>query len=212
MSGQRRQGAEREYRAEPGSDTDVEMSGISGSPDAPRRHFRLRHPAHLDPRRAQAIYEIVADAMATGYGRSGLAPARGYRQWRRHNEAPYESATHGNHYLNNYANGIADRYGCAERAGALPVGSVVAKDSFSVTESGGILLGPLFVMQKMPQGFNYVSGDWRYTVVLPDGTLFGTTHGEGAERVQYCVTCHLAVEHQDHLYFVPAAMRADTCP
>jgi len=58
-----------------------------------------------------------------------------------------------------------------EAAGRLPVGSVIAKDSFSVTETGGILLGPLFVMEKMPAGFNPASGDWRYTLIQPDGRI-----------------------------------------
>lgn len=69
---------------------------------------------------------------------------------------PYLSATHGNHYIDKYANQTGRAYGGGKR---LPVGSVIAKDSFSVTETGGILLGPLFVMEKMPAGFSYVSGD-----------------------------------------------------
>ena len=62
-------------------------------------------------------------------------------------------------------------------------------------------------MAKMPQGFNYVSGDWKFTLVKPDGTLFGETRGPGAERVQYCVACHLARERYDHLYFIPRQYR-----
>jgi hypothetical protein len=55
----------------------------------------------------------------------------------------------------------------------------------------------------LPPGFNYVTADWKYTEILPDGTPLGETNGEGAERVEYCIACHLAVEHQDHLYFIP---------
>jgi len=67
--------------------------------------------------------------------------------------------------------------------------------------------GPLFLMEKMPAGFNYVSGDWRYTMIMPDGRIFGVTKGENAERVEYCITCHLAREDNDHLFFVPEAFR-----
>lgn len=35
-----------------------------------------------------------------------------------------------------------------------------------------------------------------------------STHGNDSERVDYCIGCHLAVEAQDHLYFVPPAYRA----
>jgi len=189
------------------SERDAEMSRISGDVEAPRRHFRLRYPARLAPRKAEEIYGIVREAMAVGYARSGLMTARAYQGWRRHNSAPYLSRTHGNHYLNNYSNELGRAYGRFEKAGELPVGAVIAKDSFSMTESGGILLGPLFIMEKMPEGFNYVSGDWKYTLVQPDGTIFGETKGHGAERVRYCITCHLSVEDQDHLYFVPEAYR-----
>ncbi len=183
---------------------DVEMSDISGDQAAPRRHFRLREPADLTPEEAQRIYEIALKALAAGYAHSGDAPAGAYFSWRRYNSVPYLSATHGNHYINNYANEAARGYGRGKR---LAVGSVIAKDSFAVTETGGILLGPLFLMEKMPKGFNYVSGDWKYSLIQPNGTLFGETNGRGSKRVQYCISCHLAVEHQDHLYFVPPAYR-----
>ncbi len=183
---------------------DVEMSEISGDRDAPRRHFRLREPADLAPGEAQQIYEIALKALAAGYARSGEPSAAAYSGWRRYNSVPYLSSTHGNHYINNYANEKARGYG---GGGRLAVGSVIAKDSFSVTETGGILLGPLFLMEKMPRGFSYVSGDWKYSLIQPDGTLFGETNGRGSQRVQYCISCHLAVEAQDHLYFVPPKFR-----
>lgn len=186
---------------------DVEMSTISGEPESPRRHYRLRNPQTLDAERGAEIYEIVRAGMTVGYSLSGLDIARNYQNWRRYNNAPYLSATHGNHYLNNYANEVARAYGDFEGAGRLPVGSVIAKDSFSVTESGGILLGSLFIMEKMPQGFSYVSGDWKFTLVKPDGTIFGATNGAGSARVEYCITCHLSRERYDHLYFVPRAFR-----
>ncbi len=183
----------------------VEMSEISGDKEVPRRHFRLRDPATLAPGEAQHIYDIAIRSLTAGYARSGVTAAESYSGWRRYNRVPYLSATHGNHYINNYANETARAYG---RGGRLPVGSVIAKDSFSVTETGGILLGPLFLMEKMPNGFNYVSGDWKYSLIQPNGTLFGETNGPGSERVEYCISCHLAVEGQDHLYFVPRAYRA----
>ena len=187
---------------------DVEMSKISGDPAAPRRHFRLVNPANLSPQRAGEIYAIVRQALQGGYSRSGSATAASYQGWRRMNTAPYLSATHGNHYLNNYVNEIgAAAYGRFEKAGTLPVGTIIAKDSFSMTRSGEILLGGLFVMEKMPKGFNYVSGDWKYAFLQADGTLFGETKGTGSKRVEYCIGCHLAVEHQDHLWFLPKPYR-----
>lgn len=186
---------------------DVEMGAISGSPEAPRRHFRLRNPAELGTDEAERIYRIASASLRAGYAASGLEEARAYQGWRRFNTAPYLSSTHGNHYINNYVNPAGGAYARFEKAGTLPVGTVIAKDSFSVTETGGILLGPLFVMQKMPPGFNYLTGDWKYKQVQPDGTLLGETGGAGEERVEYCIACHLAREEQDHLYFIPPAYR-----
>lgn len=194
-------------RAGHGAQTDVEMSAISGSPEQPRRHSRLRNPERLTSQEAQRIYDIALPSMKLGYSGSGDPSAGVYRSWQRFNTTPYLSATHGNHYVNNYANEIAADYGRFESAGTLPVGSVLAKDSFAVTRTGGILLGPLFLMEKMPAGFSPVSGDWRYSEVTPDGELLGRTGGPGARRVGYCIACHLARESFDHLYFIPEDRR-----
>lgn len=46
------------------------------------------------------------------------------------------TATHGDTYVNTYANQRAIAYGKAEKAGTLPEGSVLAKDSFELTDRG----------------------------------------------------------------------------
>jgi hypothetical protein len=171
----------------------LQIAQISGDPDKPRRHFRVRRPARLDSTEAEEIYQDLV--------------AQDYRAWRRYNTAPYLSATHGNLYINNYVNEAGRAYGRFEDAGTLPVGAIIAKDSFIVERSGEVRPGPLFVMEKMPKGFNYVSSDWRYIQINPDGEFFGETHGEGDERVAFCIGCHLAVEQQDHLFFIPGPYR-----
>lgn len=163
--------------------------------------------ARLDPNEALLIYGIIKQALGKGYGLTESTDAQEYQGWTRFDTAPYLSSTHGNHYLNNYANSIASAYGQFENAGELPIGSVIVKDSFSVTESHQIVLGPLSIMEKMPTGFNYVSGDWKFTQIQPDGTILGETNGRGSDRVEYCVACHLSVQHQDHLFFLPAPFR-----
>ncbi len=174
---------------------------------APRRHFRLRNPADLSNGEADAIYKKIQGKMARSYASSGIEAARAYQKWPLYNTAPLRSATHGRRFVNHYANAIASAYGKYEAAGKLPVGSIVAKDSFAVTDDNKTLPGPLFLMEKMPEGFNYVSGDWRYTMIMPDGSLFGTTNGVGSGKVKFCIACHLAVENQDHLYFPPTQFR-----
>jgi len=168
---------------------------------APRRHFRLRNPADLSNGEADTIYKKIQGKIARNYASSGVEAARGYQKWKLYNTAPFRSATHGRRFVNHYANPIASAYGKYEVAGKLPVGSIIAKDSYAVTDDNKTLPGPLFLMEKMPEGFNYVSGDWRYTMIMPDGSLFGTTNAVGSDKVKFCIACHLAVEKQDHLYF-----------
>ncbi len=176
-------------------------------PSGPRRHFRLRNPARLSADEAERLYVELKPDMATRYGLSGQPGVSNYQTWTRFNRAPYRSVSHGNRYLNNYGNQASQAYGRYEQAGKLPVGSILVKDSMTVSENGEAMPGALFLMEKMQAGFNYVSGDWRYTMIMPDGSLFGTTNGEGSERVKFCISCHLAVEQQDHLFFIPEEYR-----
>ena len=164
-------------------------------------------PADLSGAEAERVYDELKDDMVQRYRLSRLPAAAAYQGWTRYNRVPYRGAGHGRRFLNNYANEIARAYGRFEEAGRLPVGSVVAKDSIAVTDEGMASPGPLFLMEKMEGGFNYVSGDWRYTMIMPDGSVFGTTKGEGARRVEFCIACHLAVESQDHLHFFPEPFR-----
>ena len=184
-----------------------QAAAISGNPDKPRRHFRVRDPARLEPDAAAAIYRDMADRLSDIYGLSGVAAAADYQKWRRYNSSPYLSVTHGQRYVNNYANPLARDYGRFEQSGALPMGAIVAKDSIAVIKDGGVFPGPLFLMEKMASGFSNATGDWRYTMIMPDGSLFGVTKGKNSERVEYCIGCHLARERFDHLYYPPEKFR-----
>jgi len=175
------------------------------APGAPRHHQRIARAATLEPDAAEAIYSDLVGEMAADYARSGLPAAREYRQWPRFNRAPYRSASHGRRFVNNYASD--PRYGRFEKAGRFPVGTVVAKDSFTVTDDGHVEPGPLFLMTKMAEGFNAASGDWRYSVVMPSGEVAGVTRGENAAQVAYCIGCHLIREAYDHMYFPPPRFR-----
>ena len=180
---------------------------ISGDPERPRRHFRIRDAAYLDKSEALDIYRGLKKLMVAGYKRAGDPVASAYLDWQIYNNAPYRSATHGQRYVNNFANRLARDYGRFEEAGAFPVGAVIAKDSIAITAAGEVYPGPLFVMEKMPEGFSNAGGDWRYTMIMPDGSLLGVTKGEGAQRVEFCIGCHLAREDYDHLYFPPKEFR-----
>ncbi|MGI9507182.1 MAG: cytochrome P460 family protein [Geminicoccaceae bacterium] len=170
----------------------------------PEGHFSVDMPAELSAEEAEAIYQRVAPDMADAYAVSQDPGARDYQRWRRFNNAPYTSATHGSRYVNNYGNGLAQGYG---RSGAdlpLPEGAVLAKDSYAVTDDGDVFLGPLFLMEKMAPGFKPEARDWRYSMIMPDGSFFGMTGGDNEAKVQFCITCHeTAGDENDHLFFIP---------
>ena len=138
-----------------------------------------------------------------------MTVAQEYQGWERLNTQPYVSATHGSRYVNNYpAPEAAEAYGRFEEVGAMPAGGRIAKDSFTVSPDGRVSVGPLFLMEKMEEGFNAASDDWRYAMIMPDGSLFGMTNGQGSQNVAFCAECHAIVaDDQDSLYFMPEEVR-----
>lgn len=163
----------------------------------------------ISPAEAQAVYNCLQPDMKKAYGKAGVAQVKGFTGWLKVNAAAYQSATHGARYVNNYANKQADRhYKKFEKAGILPLGSVLAKDSFVVQPNGKVSMGPLFIMEKMNKGFNKSSGDWRYSMILPTGKVAGMTKGKGMS-MKFCAECHAGVApDQDHILLVPDEYRA----
>ncbi len=155
------------------------------------------------------MYKCLIGEMTARYAKAGLKTVSGYTGWTRVNTSPYQSATHGSRYVNNYANKhAARRYTKFEKAGLMPAGSVIAKDSFAVRPDGSTSLGPLFVMEKMTAGFSPKAGNWRYTMIMPNGAVVGTTRGKGAANVKFCAECHMSMgEGQDSMTFLPEEFR-----
>lgn len=175
--------------------------------EQPLGHFEISNPARLSAADSAAIYKDIGQELADRYRMSEDSAAVSYRSWSRHSIAPYLSATHGARFVSNYANAIARDYGRLGKGERLPVGSVLAKDSFTVRKNGQVFPGALFIMQKMQAGFNKASADWQYRMILPDGSLFGVTRGENRENVEFCIACHARKSGNDHLFYVPGDYR-----
>ena len=151
--------------------------------------------------------------MQAAYAGAGLTSDAGenisgeFSGWDLVRTAPYAAATHGGRYVSNYVNAVgAASYRTWEEGGPAPVGTVLAKDSFTVTASGAVGVGPLFVMEKMASDFNAASGNWRYSMVSPGGEIVGETNGAGSDMVAFCIDCHMAAE-RDSMFFLPEAFR-----
>ena len=187
----------------------VSIQADAQTSSQPEGHFSVDMPAELSAEEAEVIYRRVAPDMADAYAVSQDPGARDYQRWRRFNQAPYTSATHGSRYVSNYGNRLAQSYGRPDADLPLPEGAVLAKDSFAVTADGDVFLGPLFLMEKMAPGFDPEARDWRYSMIMPDGSFFGMTGGDNAAKVQFCITCHkTAGDENDHLFSVPEAFLA----
>jgi hypothetical protein len=159
---------------------------------------------------AVKVYDCLMKELKAAYAKSGSSVAASYQSWPRYSRQAFVSGTHGNRYVQNYANATARAYGAYEKAGVMPPGAILAKDSFSVTPNGKVTAGPLFLMEKMNAGFNADSGDWRYSMIMPNGSIFGTTKGAGGAKMEFCAGCHLSVAPDvDSMMFLPEEYRVN---
>ena len=191
----------------------VAMVRFDTDPSQAQEKSRLTHPAIAEPAtlsdaRAEALYQAIRGQMRDVYLASGDPVMLGYQNWTRYNRHRYRSPNHGERFVNHYGNGLAAAYGNFEEGGPLPEGAIVIKDSFTVTKSGVVMTGPMFMMEKMPAGFPSGAGSWRFIMLDGDGNLVGMTDGDGDEKVRFCGTCHRnAGPEQDYLFFLPEEAR-----
>ena len=171
-------------------------------------HPAIADPANLQPVRAEEIYQAIRDRLRDSYAKSGDPVFLAYQNWKRFTRLPYRSPNHGERFVHHYANPTAGNYVRYEKAGPLPVGSIVIKDSFTVTKQGQVMTGPLFMMEKMPEGFVSGAGTWRFMMLRPDGSSVGLTGGANEKAVKFCADCHAkAGREHDFLYFMPDEAR-----
>ena len=171
-------------------------------------HPKIVAPASLSGARAEAVYQAIREQIRTNYAASGDPVTLAYQTWKRYNKAPYRSSNHGERFVNHFANDKAAGYGGFENLEPLRAGSIIIKDSFTVTRSGTVMTGPLFMMEKMAAGFASGTGSWRYLMLRADGSLVGMTGGEDSNRVAFCADCHkTAGAKHDFLFFMPREAR-----
>lgn len=175
----------------------------------PREHPKIARPGRLTKDDAIVIYDTIADHMAERLAISGEPVASEYRSWPRSNDAPYLSAVHGSRYVNNSANLIAVGAGYNDLwpGIVMPPGAVLAKDSFTFTDDRALFIGALFVMEKLAAGESPSTADWRYLMILPDGSVFADSAGALPETAAFCHTCHTQAKAFDYLFFLPEEYR-----
>ncbi len=173
------------------------------SEETPDAHVTIDDPFILEPDEANRLYDELKAVMRAGYAIADYPAASVYMDWKRYNTAPFLSATHGQRYVNSYANARGMDFGNLAPGARYPEGTILAKDSLTAIAADRTFPGALFLMEKLPEGGHPETADWRYVMILPDGSLFGDTMGENAKKVAYCHTCHLRREDDDYVFFVP---------
>lgn len=171
------------------------------------RHMKINNPAALSDEEAELIYGQIQNDLVSAFERSGQSSVKGYTSWRRYNRTPYLSSTHGDRYVNNFANELAIGYDSLKKGDKIQPGAVFAKDGFAVTKEGAVLPGRLFVMEKLTAGSNPQTGDWRYMAVETDGSIIGDSVNDPQNAMEFCHICHKARSSRDFLFYVPPGYR-----
>jgi hypothetical protein len=129
-------------------------------------------------------------------------------KWTNFAQHGYRSDTHGGRFVQNYANKIAKAtYGKYDNVTKMPIGSTLAKPSYTVGKNGHATMGPLFIMEKMTKGWNPATADWRYAMIMPGGKTFGVTKAVNSGGMTFCHDCHAGAEDNDFMLFMPAEVR-----
>ena len=140
------------------------------------------------------LYECIKDKLREGYASKDAPLTKDYQGWKDAATGPAATGTHGKRFLMTFANDTAyDEYvKYSDERGPMPVGSILAKESFNVSKKGKIKKGPVFFMTKVAASDAKEYGNWIYAAVTPKGKVMKVKQG-------FCHGCHGAFEDQDSM-------------
>lgn len=159
--------------------------------------YTAEDPFDLEAAQIEEIYVCLKDTMAEGYAKEGDVVGSVYRDWTVTSTRPAVAGPHGNRLLQTFANDVAaEQYlKFAEEGVVMPVGSVLAKESVSLSKKKKTArTGPLFVMTKMEAGSIPETADWLYAGVQPNGKVMKV-------KQSFCHDCHANYGDQDMLAY-----------
>ena len=157
----------------------------------------VEDPFDLEEAGVVALYDCLKEKLATGYAKGGDEVALAFRDWAPTATRPAVAGAHSNRFLLTFANDIAaEQYlKFAEEGVVMPVGSILAKESFGINKKKKIgRLGPLFTMVKLEAGAASEYGDWLYGGIQPNGKPLKI-------KQSFCHNCHAGWEEQDFLAY-----------
>jgi len=160
----------------------------------------------LDEDGVAALYECISEDLAAGYAGGDNEVAAEYRSWGVTATAPYSPGAHSDRLLLTFANDIAYdtyvEYGYGDDF-SMPVGSILAKESFSLRNNGNPRPGPLFIMTKVEDGVADEFDNWVYSALQPNGNAMGI-------QQSFCHDCHVGFADQDNLGYPAPDVRFET--
>ena len=148
---------------------------------------KVRDGRVLPPNIAEDAFRCLAPRMR--YTKSGHRFSAVYPGWSRRDKGPFLSKLHGSRYVAVYANDLALTTISTAPDAPVQVGAIMATPSFSLNDDGTLDVGPLFILEKMPKGFSTAKGNWRYTVIGPEGDIIGVSKGQNAAEIEFCKKC-----------------------
>ena len=151
----------------------------------------------LDEAQVVAVYDCLKARMAEGYAKEGDAVGTAYRGWTVTSTRPAVAGPHGGRLLQTFANDVAaaQYLAFAEEGVEMPVGSVLAKESVSLSKKKMTARpGPLFIMTKVGSDAAPDTAGWLYAGVQPNGKPMKI-------KQSFCHDCHVGWEAQDHLAY-----------
>ncbi len=155
--------------------------------------------ADLSFEEANEVYECIAEELHAGYvkGNKRWIPAdyvNDFRGWAKASTVPAAPGFHGGRFLVTWVNEVgAEEYMKYAEAPSIPAGTVIAKESFQVTDGGKVRKGPLFLMEKVAAGSSPQTDDWYYMMVGANGSP------QAVPVVTACHDCHSGFDYQGNL-------------
>lgn len=147
------------------------------------------------------VYLQNRDELIQGYQSQGDPLSIAYSEWQAGATMPAKPGIHGNRFLMTYVNDIghSDYVKYALTGVDMPIGSIVAKESFTM-RGGSFKAGPMFFMEKVGIDKAPDADGWFYSRVKANGKPLKSSQ-------KFCHSCHKAYAGQDFLGYPAPEVR-----
>jgi len=180
------------------------VAAIAGCATVSGLTDNLRADANLPAEAVNRLYAASRADLIAGYQKGTNPIAADYPDWKATATAPAAPGVHSGRYMMTYVNeiGHADYIKYSSQNPAMPIGTLIAKESFTVKREGEFRPGPLFTMEKVSLEDAPDTGGWLYGRVNTDGSKMRTSQ-------KFCHSCHEAFSTQDSLGYPVKQVRLD---